>query len=304
MEALPVDGAAAQDALFRIYLLRGQILAAQGQRAQALASFGVAARMARDRADRQALDPADYPPKIVELFARAREPHAGPAAGLVVTTEPAGAAVFVDGALRGPSPQQLTLAPGPHYVTVRLDGHVTQTRRLDLVADAQATLTARLESLPNTEQARVLRRRLHSSQEMSVDALDTLATVAGVDFLIALRQQDQVVEARVYDAGARAFAAAWGPPDTVANALPKGASPQRGSASASIAPNKGSAAPVDLLAPTAAMPQPDDRARAPWYQPTWDKGLLVIGALAASAAVIFAVTRDPETNYETGNWRF
>jgi hypothetical protein len=91
-------------------------------------------------------------------FASSRQAP-GPAAGAVsvlqVTSTPAGATVDVDGEGRGRAPAGLSLAPGPHRVTLRLERYADATYRLDLEAGRAATLAAEL--WPLAPQVQVLR---------------------------------------------------------------------------------------------------------------------------------------------------
>jgi hypothetical protein len=77
-------------------------------------------------------------PGTVAVSAAARAQVEG--CGLAVTTEPAGAAVFVDGELRGETPLSLEgLAPGDHRVRVAKDGYLENSRVVSLRSgDAQA----------------------------------------------------------------------------------------------------------------------------------------------------------------------
>ena len=65
------------------------------------------------------LDPARYPPNVVEAF-RAAAP-ATELAPLSITTAFDGLAVFIDGKLRGKTPLEVSLPVGTHYVTVTGD---------------------------------------------------------------------------------------------------------------------------------------------------------------------------------------
>jgi hypothetical protein len=73
---------------------------------------------------------------------------------LVVSATPAEAAIFVDGARVGRGSWQGGLEPGPHHVTVKLDGYVPFTKTVRLVAGARETVPALLE--PSIRKARIL----------------------------------------------------------------------------------------------------------------------------------------------------
>lgn len=76
----------------------------------------------RDLARLLALDPgrsfdrAQYPPKVVTIWRRLQAREGKRRSTLAVTTVPPGLPVFVDGARRGPSPLELSLPPGEHFV--------------------------------------------------------------------------------------------------------------------------------------------------------------------------------------------
>ncbi len=68
-------------------------------------------------------------------------------ATLVLTTEPVGAEVFVDGGATaaGRTPLTVRLAPGEHALRVALDDHETALRTIDLAAGQRSAITLRLE---------------------------------------------------------------------------------------------------------------------------------------------------------------
>lgn len=68
---------------------------------------------------------------------------------LVVTTEPLGAAVFVDGATTaaGQTPLTVRLAPGEHALRVTLEGHRTALQTINLEAGQRSAMTVRLEPM-------------------------------------------------------------------------------------------------------------------------------------------------------------
>ncbi len=67
---------------------------------------------------------------------------------LVVTTEPLGAAVFVDGATTpaGQTPLTIRLAPGEHALRVTLEDYDTALQTIDLEAGQRSAITLRLEA--------------------------------------------------------------------------------------------------------------------------------------------------------------
>lgn len=81
-------------------------------------------------------DPARYPAEYQDAFERVRtRVTSGPRAALAVTTEPAGAEVYVDGRSYGPSPAIVPdLLVGDHYVTLKHIASVKTIRRASVAA--------------------------------------------------------------------------------------------------------------------------------------------------------------------------
>ena len=76
----------------------------------------------------------------------AREPATG---AVRVVTEPAGAAVELDGRLLGPAPRREEgVAPGEHVLRCVLAGHVDRSARLEVRPGATTNVTLRLEPAP------------------------------------------------------------------------------------------------------------------------------------------------------------
>lgn len=85
-------------------------------------------------------DAARYPAEYQDVFERVRARiTAGPRASLAVTTEPAGAEVYVDGRSYGPSPAVVPdLLVGDHYVTLKHIASVKTIRRASVSASGSA----------------------------------------------------------------------------------------------------------------------------------------------------------------------
>jgi hypothetical protein len=64
--------------------------------------------------------------------------------GVHVASEPAGAAVLIDGQERGATPLDVPLPPGVHRIVLRREGYLDVSRELELHADQPATLEERL----------------------------------------------------------------------------------------------------------------------------------------------------------------
>lgn len=73
---------------------------------------------------------------------------------LAISSTPAGALVLVDNKLLGLTPIEQTLLEGRHIVQVRLDGYVTEERRVDLVPGVRERLAVPLRREPKVARFR------------------------------------------------------------------------------------------------------------------------------------------------------
>ncbi len=85
-------------------------------------------------------DPVRYPAEYQDVFERVRaRVTGGPRAALTVTSDPAGAEVYVDGRSYGPSPALVPdLLVGDHYVTLKHIASVKTIRRATVAAQGSA----------------------------------------------------------------------------------------------------------------------------------------------------------------------
>jgi serine/threonine protein kinase len=93
-----------------------------------------------------------------------------------ITSEPAGAALFVDGEPRGSTPAQLTLAPGAHKLVVAAEHHKLLTRDFTATSGGALTLTlepARLPSPIAGSAGLKVRCRTHGELRILVDGADS-----------------------------------------------------------------------------------------------------------------------------------
>jgi hypothetical protein len=76
-----------------------------------------------------------------------KSPEAPPASGvLVVESQPAGAEVVIDGRVRGMTPLNLTLPPGPHSMELRVAGGTTKLVPITIQKGAQQSHYVQLET--------------------------------------------------------------------------------------------------------------------------------------------------------------
>ncbi len=71
--------------------------------------------------------------------------------GLTITTEPAGAQVFLDGDFAGETPLELDIDEGSHSMRLKLFGFHDAVRELEAVAGQDDTVDVALEALPAAE---------------------------------------------------------------------------------------------------------------------------------------------------------
>ena len=113
-----------------------------GDKRTSAATFGDLARLRPDFH----IDPAEFPPAVIEAFEKARQAEAKLAKGrMIVTTTPAGAQVFVDEVARGVTPLAVPASPGTHFVRVALEGHLGVTQTVAVASYAKHEITLTLE---------------------------------------------------------------------------------------------------------------------------------------------------------------
>lgn len=107
------------------------------------------ADLARLRPDFR-IDPAEFPPAVIEAFEKARQAELKQAKGrVIVTSTPEGAQVFVDEVARGVTPLTVAASPGVHFVRVALEGHLAATQSVTVAPYAKHELPLTLaKNLP------------------------------------------------------------------------------------------------------------------------------------------------------------
>lgn len=281
-------------ALADLNLLAGLVHAARGDDERAVDAFRLVRRLAPDRT---ALDPGLYRPQLVALYDRAGAAPEGNPGVVVVSTEPAGATVWVDGRAVGTAPVELpAVPPGEHYLAATLDGHATRVDRVRVEGGRRVEQSFLLARLPAEERARAVRASLLRPGVVEGDwphAAQILADVASVDVLVLVRQRDDgALEGAVYDVRAGRLAA-WVSLDEPARLVEELPRP--------------SGDPI-------AVPRPDEVARktpggdplvggvrggrkppprAPWYRTWWGVAALIGGGVALTATVIAVSADEP-----------
>ncbi len=103
------------------------------------------ADLARLRPDYR-IDPAEFPPTVIEAFEKARQAEAKLAKGrVIVNSTPEGAQVFVDEVARGVTPLTVAASPGAHFVRVALEGHLGVTQSVAVAPYAKHEVQLSLE---------------------------------------------------------------------------------------------------------------------------------------------------------------
>jgi hypothetical protein len=76
---------------------------------------------------------------------------------ILVSSEPPGARVRVDGKLAGTTPATLELAPGQHTLRVGKPGFIAQERKIDMLVGVREEISLRLQAEPSTNAVLVLK---------------------------------------------------------------------------------------------------------------------------------------------------
>jgi hypothetical protein len=156
----------------------------------ARAALRLASRLEPERA---ALDPALHPPSLVAAFAQARDDNAAARSALVVVdprvvgVEAKGVVeVVVDGVVVEVRERLLSLALGPHLLTLRAPGCQAASRVVDVTADV-APLQPTLQP-PGASAARAAAATaLHAANGVdAAAAFARLGSLTGADVVVAL----------------------------------------------------------------------------------------------------------------------
>lgn len=89
------------------------------------------------------------------LMTRLAAMATGPAV-LVLTTDPNGAVVYIDGEVVGKTPIERPILEGSHQIRVSLDGYVAEERELKLVNGVREELNVELKRTPGSSKSRAL----------------------------------------------------------------------------------------------------------------------------------------------------
>jgi hypothetical protein len=280
--------------LVDVNLLAGVVEADRGDTARALDAFRVVQRL--DPA-RRALDPGSYRPRVVALYAQAAASPEARRVRLDVVTEPAGAAVWIDGRREGTAPLAATLEVGAHYVAAVAEGSVPRLEKPLLRAGYASRLSLLLSRSPPEERARQARTELLAGRLGWDRGPAALAASASLDLLVVVRDAPpgaDAPEAALYDARAGTLGA-WipaAPVEPVLVAL----------AAALAAPSR--AAPASLVARDEGERNSPPPAATPWYRSWWLGPTLIAAGAAATLGTLWIIDRERTTTYAINRWCF
>jgi hypothetical protein len=280
--------------LVDVNLLAGVVAVDRNDTPRALEAFRAAQRLDPTR---RALDPGSYRPKAVALYAQAvvAEGKAEKKTSrLAITSDPAGAELWIDGVRAGTTPLTTSLVAGLHYVSAVAPGHTPRLERPLLRAGEDTRVALLLGGLPPEGRVRETRASLAASDGAPpwVGGAAAIAAAASLDVLVLVRGASPGgAEAAVYDAR-RGALGAWtkaAPVEPVLAAL----------ALALVPPAAGEA-----LVGDAGPHAPSRAASAPWYRTWWVvPPLLGVGA-AVALGTLWMIDRERTTTYAVNRYCF
>jgi hypothetical protein len=267
--AVPPDDAVVQ-LLAEVSFQAGLVHLSDQNRGLAVDAFRQTLRLAPER---RRLDPARYPPEVVQAFEAARGSAGGPGA-LDVSATFDGVPVYLDGVRVGVTPLRTEIAPGPHYLVLAAAEFLPQGRKLDPAPRERMSLVVELERLPLARRAAELRRRLarHGPEREELRrAGREVALLSGVDAVLVVSDPHGAPAVAVYERNA----------DRLSLFRPVDGQVSRVFGLLLPAPGP---APLDLL------PLEDREKPVAWYLRPWAVGALSGGAIAVVLGAILLTT--------------
>jgi hypothetical protein len=276
--------------LVDVNLLVGVVQADRGDAPRALEAFRVAQRL--DPA-RKALDPGSYRPRVVALYAQAAAAPEMHRARLDVVTDPAGAAVWIDGRRAGTSPLSSTLEAGLHYVAAVAEGSAPRLEKPLLRAGEDTRLSMLLSRSSPEDRARQARVELLAGRLGWDRGPAALAAAASLDLLVVVRDvPDARSVAAIYDARTGELGP-WrpaAPAESVLVAL-----------AMALAPTPSARA---ALVTNGASRDPSPAAATPWYRSWWLAPPLIAVGAAVGLGTLWIFDRERTTTYAINRWCF
>ncbi|MBK9032688.1 MAG: hypothetical protein IPL61_15685 [Myxococcales bacterium] len=184
----------ARELLANLAFVEGLAVADDSGLAAAIPTWSLVHKLSPARA----LDPAQYPPDQVAVFAAAVTPP--PGSGAVMIAAPGATEILVDGEVVGREPAVAQLAPGPHIVTARGDDIVDTGRRVV----ATAGQIVRVDLVPVLAPAPVRAARARDRLRAATDdgqrfaAVQVLLAIGAAEDAILVVADDAGVATRLY----------------------------------------------------------------------------------------------------------
>lgn len=257
-----------------------------------------------------------FPPTVVEVFDYvAGRMGRVPTGSVAVTTDPAGADVYVDGVLVGPSPQTLSdLKEGRHYVRARLSGRVEVGRVVEVRGRRPVAVSLALDPSDDgpvvAELVSGLPGQILERPDDVVGTVQRLGEILGVELLavayLIRDEQGLVVRLTAWDVlrGEPLATQTAGPFESSdAVALATAAAPTVDSLleAATAAQRVEQAVDVPIVRPRPTPPPPPPPSR-PFWQQWWFWTVVGVAVVGAGVGIGFGVaeaTSGPErTNGE------
>jgi hypothetical protein len=242
----------------------------------AVDSFREVQRLTPERAP---LDPARYPPEVVQAFAAARR-QIGESGVLEVSATFDGVPVYLDGVRVGVTPLRRRIAPGPHYLILAAPEFFPEGRRLSAAPRDRMALVVELQRLPLARRAADMRRHLVAARAGRDDALRRagreVALMAGVDAVLVIGDGRGAPSVALYERDADRM--------SLFRPVNRDVGKLFGLMLPSLPPG-----PMDLL-------PPEERDERPWYSKPW--GLASIGggaALTVLGVILFTGGEIPQS---------
>ena len=212
-------------------------------------------------------------------------------------TDPAGAAVWIDGRRAGTAPLAATLEVGVHYVAAVAEGSLPRLEKPLLRAGEDTRLSMLLSRSSPEERARQARADLLAGRVGWDRGPAVLAASASLDLVVVVRDAPTMprAQAAIYDArtGALGPFIAAVPVEPVLVAL----------AAALAAPPRAAKAP--LVATEARERDRSPVAATPWYRTLVDRAAAcsLVGA-AVGLGTLWIIDRERTTTYAINRWCF
>ena len=156
---------------------------------------------------REPLDPARYPPEVIQAFEAARRENGKLVpTPLEVSATFDGVPVYLDGVKIGITPLRTAVAAGPHYLLLAAGEFLPMGQKLDAVPRQRISLVVELERLPLARRATEMRRRLAAAPGEMRDRMRRAgreaALLAGVDSVLVVGDAAGTPSAAVYERNA------------------------------------------------------------------------------------------------------